>query len=114
MAYAVVIALLTVSNLIMTVAWYWHIKPGAGQHMPLWQMVLISWGIALFEYCLAVPANHWGAAWGIKPFQLKILQEALSLSVFTLFALFYLKSGFNVNYALSFLCLMGAVFFAFK
>lgn len=65
MHYLIVICLLTASNLVMTTAWYWHIKPNNYQ-FPLWQIILISWGIALLEYCLAVPANHLGAHWGDK------------------------------------------------
>lgn len=110
---AIVIALLIASNLLMTIAWYWHIKPGSAM-MPLWKVVLISWGIALFEYSLAVPANSYGAAWGIKPFQLKIMQEAITLSVFALFAVVYLKEGFKLNYLISFGFIVGAVYFAFK
>ena len=79
----IVITLLALSNLIMTFAWYWHIKPAAAP-LPLWQIILISWGIALLEYCLVVPANHFGAQWGIKPFQLKIMQEVVTLCIFAL------------------------------
>lgn len=113
MHYLIVICLLTASNLVMTTAWYWHIKPNNYQ-FPLWQIILISWGIALFEYCLAVPANHLGAQWGIKPFQLKIIQEVVTLVVFTLFAILYLKDEFRLNYLISFGFILGAVYFAFK
>ena len=113
MHYLIVICLLTASNLVMTTAWYWHIKPNNYQ-FPLWQIILISWGIALFEYCLAVPANHLGAHWGIKPFQLKIIQEIVTLVVFTLFAILYLKDEFRLNYLISFGFILGAVYFAFK
>lgn len=109
----IVIGLLVFSNLLMTIAWYWHIKPGNGE-LPMWKIVLISWGIALFEYCLAVPANHYGASWGIRPFQLKIMQEVITLSVFALFAVFYLKEGFKLNYLISFGFILCAVYFAFK
>lgn len=108
-----VIGLLVISNTVMTFAWYWHLKPGGGA-FPLWKMILISWGIALFEYMFAVPANHLGAGWGIKPFQLKIIQEVITLTVFTFFALFYLKADFSWNYVFSFICILGAVFFAFR
>lgn len=113
MHYLIVIGLLTASNLLMTTAWYWHIKP-SNNIFPLWQIILISWGIALFEYCLAVPANHLGAQWGIKPFQLKIIQEVVTLVVFTLFAILYLKDEFRLNYLISFAFILGAVYFAFK
>lgn len=113
MHWLIVVGMLCVSNLMMTTAWYWHIKPGQ-MHFPLWQIILISWGIALFEYCLAVPANHFGAQWGIKPFQLKIIQEVVTLTVFALFAVFYLKDSFRLNYLISFGLMLGAVYFAFK
>lgn len=113
MPYLIVIGLLTASNLVMTTAWYWHIKP-SNYNFPLWQIILISWGIALFEYCLAVTANHLGAHWGIKPFQLKIIQEVVTLVVFSLFAVLYLKDEFRFNYLISFGCILGAVYFAFK
>ncbi len=113
MHYLTVAALLAVSNFVMTFAWYWHIKPGQTA-FPLWQIVLISWGIALLEYCFVVPANHFGAAWHIKPFQLKIMQEAITLTVFVLFAVFYLQDSFKWNYAVSFVLILGAVYFAFK
>jgi uncharacterized protein (DUF486 family) len=110
-----VIGLLIVSNTIMTFAWYWHLKPSAhASALPLWKMIFISWFIALFEYMFAVPANHFGAQWGIKPFQLKIIQEVITLTVFCVFAIFYLKDNFSWNYVWSFLCILGAVYFAFK
>lgn len=108
-----IIGLLIVSNCIMTFAWYWHIKP-SNQHFPLWQIIIISWGLALFEYCFAVPANHFGAQWQLRPFQLKIIQEVITLVVFSLVAVFYLKDGFKMNYFISFCFILGAVYFAFK
>ena len=113
MHWLVVVALLSISNILMTFAWYWHIKSDRPP-FAMWQIVLISWGVALLEYCFAVPANHYGAQWGIKPFQLKIMQEVITLTVFALFAVFYLKEGFRLNYLYSFLCIMGAVYFAFR
>ena len=113
MSWVTVIILLTLSNTLMTFAWYWHIKPSAAG-FPLWQIVLISWGIALFEYCLAVPANHLGAKWGITPFQLKLIQEVITLTVFAAFSVLYLEPDFKLNYLWSFLCILGAVYFAFK
>lgn len=113
MHWLIVVMLLCISNTLMTFAWYWHIKPDSA-HFALWQTVLISWGIAFFEYCFAVPANHLGAAWQIKPFQLKIMQEVITLMVFSLFAIFYLKEGFKLNYVISFGCILLAVYFAFK
>ena len=113
MHWFVVTTLLVISNLLMAFAWYWHLKSG---HLSfaLWQIILISWSVALFEYCFAVPANHFGAQWSIRPFQLKVLQEVISLTVFALFAVFYLKEGFKLNYVYSFLCVLGAVYFAMR
>ena len=113
MKFIAIFLFLTVSNIIMTFAWYWHIKPSHSQ-VPLWQMVLISWGLAFFDYCIIIPTNHQGAIWGIKPFQLKIVQEVITLLVFTGFALLYLREEFRWNYLLSFFCILGAVYFAFK
>lgn len=113
MHWLIVAALLICSNLLMTFAWYWHIK---SDHPPfaLWQIILISWSVALLEYCFAVPANHYGIQWGIRPFQLKILQEVIALTVFALFAAVYLKEGLRLNHLYSFLCILGAVYFAFR
>ena len=108
-----VVGLLIVSNIIMTFAWYWHLKTGAAT-LPLWKIILISWGIAFFEYLFAVPANHLGNLWGLQPFQLKIIQEVITLSVFIIFAISYLKQPFHWNYLISFLFVIGAVYFAFK
>ena len=113
MHYLTIIILLVISNLLMTFAWYWHMKPEAGS-FAIWQIVLISWVIALVEYCFAIPANYFGVQWGIKPFQLKIIQELLSLTVFVMFAVLYLNEGLKLNYLRSFICILFAVYFAFK
>jgi uncharacterized protein len=105
------IALLFLSNIFMTIAWYWHLKH---QGLPLWKAVLISWGIAFFEYCLTVPANRYGFTHGYSGFQLKITQEAVTLVVFSFFAVFYLKEPFQWRYLLSFGLLMGSVYVMFK
>ena len=105
------ISLLLVSNIFMTFAWYGHLKD---KGMPLWKAILISWGIAFFEYCLMVPANRAGYASGFSGFQLKIVQEMLTLLVFTVFAVLYLKEPFHTKYLISFLFIIGAVYFAFK
>lgn len=105
------ILLLTASNLFMTIAWYWHLKR---EELPLWKAILISWGIAFFEYCLMVPANRYGFANGFTGFQLKITQEVITLIVFALFAVVYLKEPFHWRYLVSFAFLLGAVFFMFK
>ena len=95
----------------MTIAWYGHLKH---QNQPLWKVVLISWGIALFEYCLAVPANRYGANNGFNTFQLKMTQEVITLIVFSVFALLYLREPFHWKYLISFAFLLGAVYFMFK
>ncbi|MBV8621319.1 MAG: DMT family protein [Curvibacter sp.] len=102
--------LLVVSNIFMTFAWYGHLK--YGHDWPLWKAIGVSWGIALLEYCLAVPANRLG--FGLfSGFQLKILQEVVTLSVFIVFAVLFLKERISWNYLLSFACLGAAAFFAF-
>ena len=105
------IALLIVSNIFMTFAWYGHLR---FQGVALWKTILISWGIAFFEYCLMVPANRLGFAGGWSGFQLKIIQEVITLVIFSVFAVFYLKQAFELRYLLSFICIMGAVYFAFN
>jgi len=95
----------------MTVAWYGHLR---FKGLPLWKAIVVSWGIAFFEYCLMVPANRNGYLNGINGFQLKIIQEVITLFVFSLFAVWYLKEPFRQNYVLSFLCLFLAVYFAFR
>lgn len=105
------IALLLASNIFMTIAWYWHLK--GGMHKPLLLVVLISWGIALVEYCLAVPANRIGYAQGWSAGQLKIAQEAIALTVFGAFMVLYLGEPLHWRHLGAFLCLMGAVAFLF-
>lgn len=105
------VALLVLSNVFMTFAWYGHLKQ---TNVALWKVVLISWGIAFFEYCLMVPANRAGFLNGFNGFQLKITQEIITLVVFAVFAVFYLKEPFQTKYLVSFLFILGAVYFAFK
>lgn len=105
------ISLLLFSNIFMTFAWYGHLKD---KGLPLWKAILISWGIAFFEYCLMVPANRNGELNGLGAFQLKIIQEILTLIVFTFFAVYYLKEQFHQKYLISFLFMIGAAYFAFK
>lgn len=105
------IFLLLCSNIFMTIAWYGHLK---SEGLPLWKAILISWGIAFFEYCLMVPANRAGYANGFNGFQLKMTQEVITLVVFTVFAVLYLKEPFHWKYLISFGLLLGAVYFAFK
>ena len=105
------ILLLTLSNLFMTTAWYWHLK--GGMHKQLWLVILISWGIAFFEYCLAVPANRLGFASGWSGGQLKITQEAITLIIFGAFMVFVLGEPLHWRHAAAFLCIMAAVGFLF-
>lgn len=105
------VALLLASNIFMTIAWYGHLKH---EGVPLWKAILVSWGIAFFEYCLMVPANRWGFTNGFNGFQLKMTQEVITLVVFTVFAMVYLKEPFHWKYLVSFLFLLGAVYFMFK
>jgi len=105
------ILLLVASNIFMTFAWYGHLKQ---TDVSLWKAILISWGIAFFEYCLMVPANRMGYVNGFSGFQLKITQEVITLLVFAVFAVFYLKEPFHWRYLVSFALLIGAVYFMFK
>lgn len=105
------IALLICSNVFMTFAWYAHLKELS--HKPWVIAALISWGIALFEYLLQVPANRIGYS-VMSIGQLKILQEVISISVFVPFALYYLKEPLRLDYLWAGLCLLGAVFFIFR
>lgn len=104
------ILLLTFSNVFMTFAWYGHLK--YGHDWPLWKAVLVSWGIALIEYCLAVPANRLGYV-HFSGFQLKLIQEAVTLVVFVVFAVLFLKEKPAWNYLVAFALLGAAAFFAF-
>lgn len=103
------VALLTLSNIFMTFAWYAHLKDL--KEKPWIIAALISWGIALFEYLLQVPANRIGYTGGLSAAQLKITQEVITLSVFAPFAIFYLKEKLTWNYFFAALCMAGAVFF---
>lgn len=105
------VLLLIASNLFMTFAWYGHLKH---TNTSLWKVILISWGIAFFEYCLMVPANRLGYLNGMNGYQLKITQEVITLIVFAGFAIFYLKEPFHWKYLVSFAFLLGAVYFMFK
>jgi uncharacterized protein len=105
------VALLVLSNLFMTLAWYGHLRDLG--HRPWLVAALVSWGIALFEYLLQVPANRIGYTALSLP-QLKILQEAITLVVFVPFAVFYMRQPVKLDYLWSALCVMGAVYFAFR
>ena len=105
------IGLLTLSNVFMTFAWYAHLKEMSQK--PWVIAALVSWGIALFEYLLQVPANRIGFT-VLSVGQLKILQEAITLIVFVPFALFYLKEPIKLDYLWAGLCILGAVYFIFR
>ncbi len=102
--------LLFLSNLFMTTAWYWHLKY---KETSLWKVILISWLIAFFEYCIAVPANRIGS-YEFSAFELKTIQEVVSLTVFVGFAVIYLKEEVRWNYLVGFGFIVLAVFFIFK
>jgi len=103
--------LLVASNVFMTFAWYAHLKNLSAQ--PWWIAALASWGIALFEYLLMVPANRIGFTSLSLP-QLKILQEAITLAVFVPFAVLYMNQPVKLDYLWAALCIMGAVYFVFR
>ncbi len=104
------VLLLFCSNCFMTFAWYGHLK--YGHSWPLWKAILVSWAIALLEYCLAVPANRLGYG-EFSGFQLKIIQEIVTLVVFMIFAVTFLKEKMAWNYVAAFVFLGVAAFFAF-
>ena len=103
--------LLVCSNLFMTFAWYGHLKNLSAK--PWWIAALISWGIALFEYLIQVPANRIGFQ-AMSLAQLKILQEVITLTVFVPFSILYMKEGFKLDFIWAGLCLVGAVYFMFR
>lgn len=104
------VVLLTISNVFMTFAWYGHLK---FRHTSLVTVILVAWGIAFFEYCFQVPANRIGYS-QFTAAQLKTIQEVISLAVFALFSILYLKEEFRWNYALGFALLVAAAFVVFK
>jgi len=103
--------LLALSNVFMTFAWYAHLKELSAK--PWWIAALASWGIALFEYLLMVPANRIGYAELSLP-QLKIMQEAITLAVFVPFVILYMKQPLKLDYLWASLCILGAVYFIFR
>jgi uncharacterized protein len=104
--------LLVLSNVFMTFAWYGHLKDMSAR--PWWIAALVSWGIALFEYLLQVPANRIGYSGGLSLAQLKIGQEVITLAVFVPFAVFYMNQPLKLDYLWAALCLVGAVYFIFR
>ncbi len=119
-AYIVTILLLVISNVFMTIAWYGHLRlqsAGIAKDWPLYLVILTSWGVALFEYCFMIPANKIGFHENGGPyslFQLKVIQEVISLTVFTLLAIFFFSGEkLHWNHVAAFICLVGAVCFPF-
>ena len=104
------VALLIVSNIFMTFAWYGHLRY---KHVHLWKVILVSWLIAFVEYCFQVPANRIGS-YQFTTAQLKTIQEVITLSVFCVFSVFYLKEELRWNYLVGFGLMVAAVFFIFK
>jgi uncharacterized protein (DUF486 family) len=103
-------ALLTASNAFMTIAWYGHLN---FEQAALWKVVLVSWLIALLEYCFQVPANRWGHEGGISSPQLKVMQEVITLVVFSIFAVTYLNERIRWNHFVAFGLVLAAVFVVF-
>ena len=104
------IVMLLCSNLFMTVAWYGHLR---FKEVPLWIVILASWGIAFVEYCFAVPANRYGSA-VYSPAQLKTIQEVITLLVFAAFSAVYLKEPLGLNHAIGFALIAAGAFFIFQ
>ncbi|MBI5598813.1 MAG: DMT family protein [Deltaproteobacteria bacterium] len=104
------VILLSISNVFMTIAWYGHLKY---KDSPLFYVILVSWGIAFAEYCFQVPANRIGHS-QFSAAQLKTIQEVISLSVFAVFSIIYLKEEMRWNYVVGFALILAAVFFVFK
>ena len=103
------VILLTISNIFMTFAWYGHLKC---RSYPLWKVIVVSWGIAFFEYCFQVPANRIGS-YEFTTAQLKTIQEVITLAVFSVFSVLYLGEKLKWNYVAGFGCIVLAVFFVF-
>lgn len=104
------IILLIISNVFMTFAWYGHLK---FKEVVLWKVILISWLIAFVEYCFMVPANRSGS-YTFNAVQLKTIQEVISLTVFSIFSIYYLGEQFNRNYLIGFALIIASTFFIFK
>jgi uncharacterized protein (DUF486 family) len=108
--YILPILMLTASNLFMTLAWYWHLR---FKEVPLFGVILISWGIAFVEYCLAVPANRWGSM-VYSAAQLKTIQEVVTLLIFAGFSVVYLHQDITWNYVIGFGFIAVGAFFVFR
>jgi uncharacterized protein len=109
-SYLTPIALLVGSNIFMTTAWYWHLRY---KEVPLLTVIFISWGLAFVEYCMAVPANRLGSA-VYSAAQLKTMQEVITLLVFAVFSIVYLKQGLTWNHVIGFALIAGGAFFVFR
>lgn len=107
--YLTPIALLIGSNVFMTTAWYWHLRY---KEVPLFTVILISWALAFFEYCMAVPANRYGSA-VYSPAQLKTIQEVITLAVFAAFSTLYLKEPLTLSQGFGFALIAAGAFFVF-
>ena len=107
--YLLPVALLIGSNVFMTTAWYWHLR---FKEVPLISVILVSWGLAFFEYCLAVPANRYGSA-VYDPAQLKTIQEVVTLAVFAVFSAVYLKDPLTWSQGFGFTLIAAGAFFVF-
>lgn len=105
------IFLLVLSNVFMTYAWYGHLKTLGSK--PLWIAILASWAVAFFEYCFQVPANRIGYGY-FSLAQLKIIQEVITMVIFSLFTIFFMKEPLNRNFAYASICMIGAVYFIFR
>jgi uncharacterized protein (DUF486 family) len=108
--YLTPILLLVGSNVFMTTAWYWHLRY---KEVPLFSVILISWALAFIEYCLAVPANRFGSA-VYSAAQLKTMQEVITLLVFAVFSIVYLKQGITWNHVVGFALIASGAFFVFR
>ena len=109
-AHIAPVLMLVASNIFMTFAWYGHLKVGS---KPLWLVVIVSWGIALFEYCLAVPANRIGHA-VYSTAELKTMQEVITLIVFAVFSVSFLGEKLTMNHAVGFALIIGGAWFIFR
>lgn len=109
-SYLTPIALLVGSNIFMTTAWYWHLRY---KEVPLLTVIFISWGLAFIEYCMAVPANRLGSE-VYSAAQLKTMQEVITLLVFAVFSIVYLKQGITLNHVIGFALIAGGAFFVFR
>lgn len=105
------VGLLFLSNIFMTYAWYGHLKTLGTK--PLWVAIILSWGVAFFEYCFQVPANRIGYQY-FSLGQLKIMQEVITMLVFALFSIFFMREPLNRNFFYAALCMIGAVYFLFR